>query len=63
MNAVKIEDVKNGEFIRRKPDAKTTFVRGSYIRAEKRYECMDDEDINRYVYLKKGTVVYTGFTY
>ena len=63
MEPVKIENVKKGDFVRRKPDAKTTFTKGDYCRFEKKYELGDWGDISRSVYLKKGTVVYVGFTF
>tara|TARA_R100000234_G_scaffold94264_1_gene62484 strand:- start:812 stop:1003 length:192 start_codon:yes stop_codon:yes gene_type:complete len=63
MEAIKIEDVKKGDFIRRKPDAKTTFTKGDYCRFEKKYELGDWDDISRSVYLKKGTIVYIDFTF
>ena len=63
MQQVKIEDVKKGEFVRRKLDAKTTFIRDEYCRFDKRYLLIDDQDINRWVSLKKGAKVFIGFTY
>jgi len=63
MQKVKIEDVRKGEFVRRKPDAKTTFIKDSYCRFDKRYMLMDDQDISRFVGIKKGTPVFIGFTY
>lgn len=63
MQQVKIEDVKKGEFVRRKLDAKTTFIKDEYCRFDKRYMLMDDQDISRFIGLKKGTTVFIGFTY
>lgn len=63
MEAVKIEATKPGEFIRRKPDAKTTFKRGAYDRGSKSYSAQDCDDINREIFIKRGTIVYVGFTY
>lgn len=61
--AIKIEDVKIGEFIRRKIDAKTTYTRGAFCRFDRKYACGDESDISREIMLKKGTIVYVGFTY
>ena len=33
MQQVQIKDVKKGEFIRRKPEAKTTYIKGDYDRS------------------------------
>ena len=63
MDAVKIEDVKRGDFIRRTMVTRKTYRKGGYDRTEKRYANMDCDDISRSIYLKKGTIVYTGFTY
>ena len=60
---VKIEDVKKGDFVRRKADSKTTYTTNGYCRFNKRYEINDWDDINRWMYLKKGTLVYIGFTF
>jgi len=32
MRAIKLKDVRRGDFVRRKRDSQTTFIRGSYIR-------------------------------
>lgn len=58
----KIEDVKQGEFVRRKEGAKT-FIRGKYMREIKRYELTAFDDINKVIYLKKGTIVHVDFEF
>ncbi len=63
MESAKIEDVKRGDFIRRKPDSHKTYTRDRYCRFEKKYICGDWEDINREILLKRGTVVYIGFEF
>ena len=63
MEQVFLKDVKKGEFIRRKADAKKTFTKGDYLRSEKRFECNDWDDISRAVYLKGTTKVFIGFTF
>ena len=57
---VKIENVKKGDFVRRKADAKTTYTAGGYCR---RYILDDWADISRSVYIKKGTEVFVGFDF
>jgi hypothetical protein len=58
-----LRNVARGEYVRRKPDSRTTYVRGEYDRATKRFELIDTEDMNRVVYLKPNTPVFIGFTY
>ncbi len=59
----KVEDIKVGEYVKRKPDARKVYKRGEYIRAEQRYELQDCDDHCRYIYVKKGTELDTGFDY
>jgi hypothetical protein len=61
--AASIKYLPKGEYFKRKPDAKSIYVRGEYVREEKKYSCYDTEDINREIFLKGDTVVYVGFTY
>lgn len=63
MRQVAIKDVKQGEFIRRKEDSKKTYTRGEYCRDLKRFECNDESDISRAIYLKGSTMVWVDFTY
>jgi hypothetical protein len=60
---VALRDVKRGEFIIRKPAAKTIYTRGDYDKSTKTYALDDYSDISRAVYLKGSTIVYIGFTY
>jgi hypothetical protein len=63
MRKIKIENVQRGDFIRRKPDAKTTFTSAGYCRYTMRYQLDDWNDISRCVYLKKGTEVLVDFDF
>jgi hypothetical protein len=63
MQQVNIKSVKQGEYIKRKADAKTVYIKGDYDRASKSYECTDTEDINRQIYIKADKPVFVGFTY
>lgn len=58
-----VEKIKLGEYVRRKADAKTTYVRGIYDAAAKRYSLSDTDDMNRVIYVKRGTLLHVGFTY
>jgi hypothetical protein len=60
---VALKDVKPGDFLVRKPGAKTVFTKNHYDRASKTYSLSDYEDYNREIFLKGSTIVYVGFTY
>ena len=59
----KLSDLKKGEYIKRKADARKVYRKGDYDRAERKYACMDEDDISRTIYLKGDTLVYVGFDY
>ena len=63
MESAKLKDVKKGDFVKRKIDSNKIFIRGDYCRFEKRYELIDVDDVNRFVYLKGSTAVFIGFDY
>ena len=63
LQAVQLKDVKKGEYIKRKPDAKKVFTKGEYCRFDKKYSCDDWEDISRCIMLKGSTIVYIGFDF
>ena len=58
-----VEQVAIGEFVKRKQDSQKVFTRGTYCRETKRYSLVDSEDVSREVFVKKGTMVFVGFTY
>ena len=64
MEEVQLKDVKKGEFIRRKPDAKTTYIRGNYVRYEgwNRYSLLEWFG-SKEIFLKGSTKVWVGFTF
>lgn len=59
---VKVESIRKGEFVRRKVEGKT-FTRGDYDRSTQRYSLVDCDDVNREVWVKRGTMLHVGFTY
>jgi len=61
--AAPIKNLKKDTFLRRKPDAKTTYTRGEYDRSEKKFWIDDYEDYCKGMLLKGDTVVWIGFTY
>ena len=63
LQAVQLKDVKKGEFIKRKPDAKKVFTKGEFCRLDKKYSCDDWDDISRCIMLKGSTIVYIGFDF
>ena len=63
MQAIPLRDVKPGDFVRRKPDAKTTYVKGPYDRASKTFSLIDFDDINREIFVKAATIVWIGFDF
>ncbi len=63
LQAVQLKDVKKGDYIKRKPDAKKVFTKGEYCRFDKKYSCDDWEDISRCIMLKGSTIVYIGFDF
>lgn len=63
MKAIKLKDVKRGDYIKRKPDANKVFTKGEYDREFKKYRCDDQDDISRDILLRGNTTVYVGFTY
>lgn len=58
-----VETLPKGEYVKRTPDAAKVYVRGDYDRATKRYSLRDASDINREVWVKRGTELFHGFTY
>ncbi len=60
---MQLRNVVKGDFFRRKSDSVKTYTRGDYVRSEKRFECNDEDDISRALYLKGSTTVWVGFTY
>ena len=63
MKQVQIKDVKKGEFIRRKPDARQTYIKGDYDRSNKDYSCINFDDINKEIFIKSTVKVWIGFTF
>lgn len=58
-----LRNVKQGEFVKRWPDALTTYIRGAYDKATKTYALIDTDDISRVLYRKGSTEVYVDFDF
>jgi hypothetical protein len=63
MQAQTVEKIKNGEYVRRTESTQKTYIRDGYDSSSKRYTLTDCDDINRTITVKKGTSLFTGFTY
>ena len=63
MQTLSLKNVKPGDYIKRKADAKGTYIKGAYDRATKSFSCIDVEDICREVFIKADKAVFIGFTY
>lgn len=60
---VAVELIKEGEFVKRKADAKMVYTRGHYDRATKTYSLNDHSNACREIFVKKGTLLFVGFSY
>ena len=62
MLVVELRKVKEGEYFKRKSDAKKEYIRGHYNRRinlkAPTFTCTDSEDIGRCIELKPSTIVY-----
>lgn len=63
MKNITLKSVKPGDYVKRKADAATVYIKGAYDRTTKSFELQDTEDMNRFVYIKADKLVYVGFTY
>jgi small nuclear ribonucleoprotein (snRNP)-like protein len=63
MQNVTIKTVKSGDYIKRKADSKTVYIKGDYIRSLKGFECADVSDMNKTIVIKSDKIVFVGFTY
>ena len=60
---VLLHEVKPGDFVKRKPDAKTVYVRVHFVPGENRYALSDFDDVNREIFLDRQTPVYIDFMF
>ena len=62
MCAKVLKDLTPGSYFKRKPDAKTEYIREHFNRADSfgpaSICCVDSEDIGRSIQLKPSTIVY-----
>jgi hypothetical protein len=63
LKAVKIKDLKEGDFFILNNRGRTVYTRGHYDRAENDYTCTDFNDLSREKYFKGSKTVLIGFTF
>lgn len=56
-----VQRIPYGEFVQKKFGSSKYYTRGNYDRSSKNFELQDYYDINRYVYVKSGTLLYYDF--
>ena len=64
---MKLKDLKKGEFFTKKaidsPTGSQVWIRGDYIREDKKYECTCFDDINRTCYIPGSKEVFVDFVF
>ena len=64
---MKIKDLKKGDFFTKKaidfPNENQVWIRCGYDYSEKKYECVNFADSNKYCYLDGKKEVFTDFTF
>lgn len=63
MKITALRNVTKGDYVKRKADAKSIYIKGDYDKTSKTFELRDVEDINRCIYVKADKPVVVGFTY
>ena len=63
MKPVQLKDLPRGEVFKRKPVGNKVYIRGTYDRTTKKYDCDDWNDISRSMQLRGSTIVYSDFTW
>lgn len=62
-----VEHIKRGEFVRKVnkdgSEQARTYQRGDYCPSTKRFALIDCDNVSREVYVKRGTILSTEFTY
>ena len=58
-----IKSLKPGTFFKMSPTSKIVYIRGSYDRSEKKYECQRFDDISVCIYCAGSRAAYTDFTF
>lgn len=62
-NTLQVKYTRQGEYVKRKPDAAKVYRRGEYDRATNRFSLVDCEDTSREIFVKADALVTVGFDY
>jgi len=62
MNTTTIDKLKKGDYFRL-PGKQRVYVRKEYSREAKKYEASRFDDVNHFIYKKKGTIVEIDFDF
>lgn len=63
LKAVKIKDLKLGQFFITSNKSRSVYMKSSYDRSSKKYECSNFDDISDFKYYNSNKIVYIGFTF
>lgn len=63
LKAVKIKDLKLGQFFITSNKSRSVYMKSVYDRPSKKYECSNFDDISDYKYYNGNKTVYIGFTF
>lgn len=58
-----INDIKQGEFFKRRESTNRIYEKGAYCRTNKAYECINVNDINKVIYIKSKKPIFIDFEY
>lgn len=63
---IELRALKKGEFFKRSikgAPSKTVYVKGSYDKSSKRFDCSKFEDVNAFIQLKPSSLIFSDFTF
>lgn len=67
MKKTLLKNLKNGEFFTRKPNEypedRQVLIRSNYCKENKKFSCYHFDDVNKEIFLKGETIVYTDFIF
>lgn len=63
MKTIQLKDLPKGAMFKRKISAHDTYVRGTYDRTTKRFDCTSWFDIGKWMQLRGTTIVFVDFEF
>ena len=63
MRLAPVQDIKQGEFVKRTPEAKRVYIRREYEPTFKVYSLQAFDDANFYVHVKRGVALVHDFEF